>query len=47
MEREGRFSFVVDHRVSGRMDRVVIMNDGVVLKKEDRPDGVYYLVART
>jgi hypothetical protein len=45
MRGEKQFSFVVDHGVSGRMDRVVVMNDGQILEKTVRSEGVFYRVS--
>lgn len=42
-----RFSFVCDQTMAGRMDRVVTMADGTVLRREKDDQGVHYTVART
>jgi len=42
-----RFGFLVDPDTAGRMDRVVAINDGRVILKEQLPDGVRYEVEKT
>jgi len=42
-----RFAFVVDADVAGRMDRVVLINDGAIVRKQAGDDGVLYEVERT
>lgn len=42
-----RLSFLVDKDVAGRMDRVVLINDGRVIGKTAGPDGVVFVVERT
>ena len=42
-----RFRFVIDPPIAGRMDRVVIVNDGRVLEKTAGEGGVLYLVEKT
>ena len=41
------FRFILDEDTAGRMDRVVMINDGRVEKKEKGADGVTYLVSKT
>ena len=42
-----RFSFIVDQNIAGRMDRVVLINDGRVISKVSGGEGVAYEVERT
>lgn len=47
MTRGQRFRLWVDATVAGRMDRVIVINDGkIVAKKTDR-DGTMYEVEKT
>lgn len=41
------FSFIVDQKIAGRMERVVMINDGRVLTKKNSPEGIVYAVERT
>ena len=42
-----RFSFIVDTDIAGRMDRVIMLNDGRILAKEHGEEGTTYTVVRT
>ena len=42
-----RFLFIVDQKIAGRMDRVIMINDGRVIKKEVGAEGTVYEVERT
>ena len=47
MARGQRFCLWVDAAVAGRMDRVIVINDGkIVVKKTDR-DGTMYEIEKT
>jgi len=41
------FSFIVDEKISGRMERVVMINDGRLITKKISPEGIVYEVERT
>ncbi len=41
------FSFIVDNDIAGRMDRVIMLNDGRILAKEQGEEGTTYTVVRT
>jgi len=47
MKTGQRFSFIIDQAIAGRMDRVVMINDGRVIKKEAGSEGIVYEVERT
>jgi hypothetical protein len=42
-----QFSFVIDRDIAKRMDRVVRVNDGHVVRKQERDKDVVYTVERT
>ena len=42
-----RFAFVVDPDIVGRMDRVVVINDGKIVSKTRKADLVQYEVEKT
>jgi len=41
-----RFRFVVAPDITGRMDRVVLINDGRIVSRTSIPDGVIYEVEK-
>ncbi|MFP7755346.1 hypothetical protein ACLG6S_11970 [Thermodesulfobacteriota bacterium B35] len=47
MARGEKFSFVVDADIAGRMDRVIMINDGRILAKERKEGGTVYTIVRT
>ncbi len=47
MTRGEQFSFVVENAITGRMDRVVVRNDGRIVAKERGNGGTTYTVVRT
>ena len=40
-------SFIVANDIAGRMDRVILLNDGRILAKEPGPEGTVYTIVRT
>jgi hypothetical protein len=42
-----RFSFLVAPDVAGRMDRVVLINDGRIVKKEQQDGDVLFTVEKS
>ena len=42
-----RFSFIISADTAGRMDRVVVFNDGQVVGKQPRGSDVVYIVEKT
>ena len=47
MNADETFRFIVDEDIAGRMDRVVMQNDGSIEKKKKGPEGITYLVGKT
>ncbi|NOQ46681.1 MAG: hypothetical protein GQ559_08440 [Desulfobulbaceae bacterium] len=47
MDAGDEFRFIVDENIAGRMDRVVMLHDGRIEKKEKGPEGISYLVGKT
>ncbi len=41
------FSFIVDNDIAGRMDRVIMINDGRIVAKKRGDKGTLYTVVRT
>jgi hypothetical protein len=47
MKADQQFSFIVSMDIAGRMDRVVMINDGCIVSKQQDNGDVIYTVERT
>ncbi len=47
MQPGQRFSFLVSPDVAGRMDRVVMINDGRVVSKQEQAGDILFTVEKT